>query len=321
MKKRFLPVIFGIALLSASCVQRPEGIASDSKMASVLADIELAEAWLQASGSSFSDSQRRALEEYIISKHGMTRAEFDSTMVWYARNPDVYYDLCELSEKELVKKRRKIEGRSVVDLESSDIWPYSDMAMFSPLQESDGMIFSVPVAQTAKGDQLRFKMRFSTPADGEALFGVQYVDGLAEFISKSISNAHRLDLTLRTDTSRQVERVFGSLSIDGLKRTIWADSIRITVIPFDSTQYYHRSSQRKVSPPSRRVIQKPELTDSVAGDTLKMSRSAENDAELKNTPEDGVKQTPPQFRKSPSAPLQLRHNKAAARLKENQTAE
>lgn len=314
MKKRLIPVILFFAMLSASCVQRPDGVASDSKMASVLADMELAEAWMQNSASTSSDSQRLALEEYIISRHGLTRQEFDSTLAWYARNPDAYYELCELSEKELVKKRRKLEGRSVQEIETSDLWPYSRMAIFSPLQESDGMTFSVPVSQSSKGDQLRLRMRFTSPTDVQARFGVQYDDGVSEFISRRVSNASRLDLTLRTDTSRQVERIFGNLSLEDLKKTIWADSIHITVLPFDSMQYYNRSAQYKVSPPRRRIAPKPtaEDSDSIAQKPDSTAQEATNVQPGVSVPKPG--EDTPREARTPGV-VKMLHNNSASRLK------
>lgn len=315
MRKIILLLILAVAGLSVSCVQRPKGIASDGEMASVLADIELAEALLQNEASSTSETRRRALEEYIISQHGLTRAEFDSTMVWYARNPDAYFDLCELSEKELAKKRRKLEGRPMGEIETSDVWPYPRTALFSPFQQSDGMVFSVPLGQTSNGDQLRLRMRFSSPADGEARFGVQYVDGESEYIIKRVSNASRLDLTVRSDTARQIERVFGNLSLDGLKKALWADSIHISVIPFDSTQYFNRSSQHKVAPPRRRVPLNVENRDTVS-QTPEDSSMLDLDS-ASNSTMDLERETPRRH----SERIGLRHNNSAARLKKTETAE
>lgn len=315
MKKIILPLILAVAGLFVSCVQRPKGIASDSKMASVLADMELAEALLQNEASSSSDAKRRALEEYIISQHGLTRSEFDSTMVWYARNPDAYFDLCELSEKELAKKRRKLEGKPLGGIETSDVWPYSRTALFSPFQQSDGMVFSVPLGQTSNGDQLRLRMRFSSPADGEARFGVQYVDGETEYILRRLSNASRLDLTVRTDTARQIERVFGNLSLDGLKNALWADSIHISVIPFDSTQYFNRNSQHKVAPPRRLIPISVEHRDSVPQTP---EDSASNNPDTTSNSSRGLERV---SHGSSSERVGLMHNNSAARLKKTGTAE
>lgn len=240
-------------------MRRPDGVASDSKMAPVLADLELGEAWLQQLSSSVSKDKREALREYVIKKHGLSSEEFDSTMSWYLRNPDAYYVLCELTEKQLLKRQKQLAGKTGLVIETANLWPYSRMLTLSPESDTDGIIFSIPTSDVAHGEQVRFKMRLDHQADGNALLGVEYETGEAEFITRRLSGASRVDMTLHTDTSKSVSRLFGNVSVNEIKTSrLWIDSISLSVQPFDSTKYYNRQSQHIINKPSRRI--KIELT-------------------------------------------------------------
>ena len=87
-----------VMAMSAACVRRPDGVLSDKDMVSLVADMELAEAYVQTGSRGAGEEERAALVDYVIKKHGLTREEFDTTMAWYGRNVDAYYDLCESVE-------------------------------------------------------------------------------------------------------------------------------------------------------------------------------------------------------------------------------
>lgn len=260
MKYLFRLISFILILTALACVRRPDGVASDSKMARVLADLELGEAWLQQASSSVSNDKRDALTEYVINKHGLSREEFDSTMSWYLRNPDAYYVLCELTEKQLLKKQKQLAGKTGLVIETANLWPYSRIVTLSPESDTDGIIFSIPTSDVTNGDQVRFKMRFDHQADGNALLGVEYESGESEYVTRHLSGASRVDVTLYTDSAKSVSRLFGNVAIDEIKTSrLWLDSISLSVQPFDSTKYYNRNSQHIIYKPSRRI--KVELND------------------------------------------------------------
>lgn len=271
MGSRFAHIVIAVALLfaGASCIRRPEGVASDRKMASVLADIELSRAVIQSTLSSADDSRSEAMLAYILESHGLTRAEYDSTMAWYGRNTDAYYELCDLADKELEKKRRKMERASDVSVEQSDLWPYSRMIRFSTRSESDGLTFSVPANGLDKGGRIRFKMRFNNTASGNATLGVEYADGSMQYVVRRMTEMPRVELTLQTDSGRVVSRISGDIRFNDLERkTVWADSVSLAALPFDSTSYYMITRQKEYSRPSRRKKPSPAQPDSLKNVTV-----------------------------------------------------
>lgn len=94
--KHLLSIAFCLLLLSA-CDDRPDGVMSKGKMERVLYDYHLAQAIGETSGR-HSEKSRDYIDA-VFQKHGITRAEFDSSMVYYNIHnedlKDIYEDLKE----------------------------------------------------------------------------------------------------------------------------------------------------------------------------------------------------------------------------------
>lgn len=258
-----------LTALSSSCVKRPEGVASDKKTAALVADLELAEAYIQSNPQYASEQKREALIEYIIENHGMSRAEYDSTMSWYARNVDEYYDLCDLVDRELARRRKKLTGQNVQEIASADLWPYPRQVMVWNLSGSNALEFSIPATQLESGQRLNMKMRVNGIANGQALLGVEYADGRKGYMSRYLSNARGIDLTFQTDTGRNVSRIFGNILLnDKRNRPLWLDSIYISALPFDSAEYHTTHGQRVYFEPKQRRKKKEEPKEELQEGTV-----------------------------------------------------
>lgn len=73
-----------------SCGGNKDALSRD-KMVEILHDIQLAEAIYQTKYNDFnSKEQKDALIQGILDKHGITQAELDSSLVWYADNAEIY---------------------------------------------------------------------------------------------------------------------------------------------------------------------------------------------------------------------------------------
>ena len=67
---------------------RPRGVLSSREMRSVLHDLHRADAILQVAGYNYGHDE--ALAKYyqqVLAKHGITQAQFDSSLVWYTDHP------------------------------------------------------------------------------------------------------------------------------------------------------------------------------------------------------------------------------------------
>lgn len=91
--KLFYRIVFvlGIILLLTACEGRPKGVLSQSKMTNVLTDLHKLDGYLAEKGFQYGHyPEKTPYYNFILKKHGITEAEFDSSLVWYTKNPKTF---------------------------------------------------------------------------------------------------------------------------------------------------------------------------------------------------------------------------------------
>lgn len=103
MRKYIYIVLLACALVGC----RPDGILSSRKMQAVLVDIHKTEAVMQAAGytsTAYADVEAKAY--YItLQKHEVTQAQFDSSLVWYTKHPQLFDKIYPKVRAQLEKER------------------------------------------------------------------------------------------------------------------------------------------------------------------------------------------------------------------------
>lgn len=82
-------VILLVAIMFSSC--RPSSVLSSREMRALLIDLHRADAVLQVAGYNYGHDE--AVAKYyqsVLDKHGVTQAQFDSSLVWYTDNPQIF---------------------------------------------------------------------------------------------------------------------------------------------------------------------------------------------------------------------------------------
>lgn len=132
MKMRWgVGMLLGGLMLLAGCKETvPSGVIQPRAMEDLLYDYHLAGAL--GNGLNYRENYKKeAYLNYVFSKHGVTRAEFDSSMVWYTRHTKelsaVYKSLQQRMEKDerLLKAqavRRESEISVSVSGDTVDVW-------------------------------------------------------------------------------------------------------------------------------------------------------------------------------------------------------
>lgn len=70
---------------------RPRHVLSNHEMRDVLYDLHRADGAIQVAGYNYShDQEVAAYYKHILDKHGITQAQFDSSLVWYTDNPQIF---------------------------------------------------------------------------------------------------------------------------------------------------------------------------------------------------------------------------------------
>lgn len=97
-------------LLCALCVVftscRPRGVLSAREMQSVLHDMHYTEAVLQVAGYNYGHDEAVAkYYQQVLDKHGITQAQFDSSIVWYTDHPQRFDKIYPRVVKDLEAER------------------------------------------------------------------------------------------------------------------------------------------------------------------------------------------------------------------------
>ena len=80
--------ILGIILALTACNGRPKGVLGQSKMTDVLTELHKLDGCLNEKGYQYGHYPDKApYYKFILKKYDITQAQFDSSLVWYTKNP------------------------------------------------------------------------------------------------------------------------------------------------------------------------------------------------------------------------------------------
>lgn len=119
-----LVLLFFLSLVGC----RPHGVLSSKQMRSVLYDLHRADAILQAAGYNYGhDEDVAKYYQAVMDKHGVTQAQFDSSLVWYTNNPQLFDKIYPRVVKELEANRdawqaQHDETQRLIGLELQEKW-------------------------------------------------------------------------------------------------------------------------------------------------------------------------------------------------------
>lgn len=105
---RYILPTLVLFMLAACEVKYPEDIIQPDKMEALLYDYHLAQTMsTEVTGDEY---KRKLYAEYVFDKHNVTKEEFDSSMVWYTRNPKHLYDIYSSLEERLTAEVEQAPG-------------------------------------------------------------------------------------------------------------------------------------------------------------------------------------------------------------------
>ena len=162
--------IFLLASCLTACqVKRPKVVISDAKMENVLYDYHIAKA--MGEEVPYTDGYKRVLYiESVFKKHGITQAEFDSSMVWFTRNPEVLTKIYEKVNARLKAERdvvnhliaiRDNKPKESLPGDSIDVWAWQRIYQLTGMPMDNKITFVLPSDTNFKDrDTLRWNVRF-----------------------------------------------------------------------------------------------------------------------------------------------------------------
>jgi len=123
-------IIVSIFLIFAACSNRPKGVLNQDDMVNLLTDMHKLDGVLIERGIMFSnDSTKTKYYNFVFAKYEITKANFDSSLVWYTKKPQEFNNiynkvLLNLSLQEKEVKSGKYHFIDSVELAKikSEIW-------------------------------------------------------------------------------------------------------------------------------------------------------------------------------------------------------
>lgn len=283
MKGRSRIQWYSIALLAfcltACQVKRPKDVLPDAKMENVLYDYHIAKA--MGEEVPYNESYKRLLYvESVYKKYGITQAVFDSSMVWYARNPEILTKVYEKVNLRLKAERdginhliamRDNKPKESLSGDSIDVWAWQRIYQLTGMPLDNKITFTLPSDTNFKDrDTLRWSVRFrfrnGMPDSLHApLMAMQILYDNDSIISSSqkVKKAGLKTISLSADSIGKIKEVRGFIyyPVQKSSKSLLVDRI--------SLMRYHADSLA-IAP-----------TDSIAADSLKKDSVRKKPVEIK----------------------------------------
>jgi hypothetical protein len=208
--------------LSSCGKEIPDEIIQPSKMEKVLYDYHLT---LGMSENS-KNTEKEARKNYIFQKHGITSAEFDSSMVWYTRESkelmSIYENLNKRFKREyehverLLESREEANTRSFASGDTVDIWMKEDILWFTKAPLNNRLTFEIKADSTFHPrDAFNWNMNYYFMAEGEAIMGLNviYENDSVIGMTKSITESGPQSIYLHTDSAYNIKALNGFIYV------------------------------------------------------------------------------------------------------------
>lgn len=238
-----------LGIIAVACSRVPDGVLSQKEMQAVQVDMQLAEAIVNNTGGNFpDDAHKEALYQSVFRKHKITQAVYDSSLIWYGRNLDVYmkvYDRVYADLEKRIKELGDVQASvvSTVNSDSIDIWTLASHLTFEPKALFNGVTFDIsPESNYSSGSSfvlglnvwgLNAKMR-RTP---EVRLSVDQGDTILT-VNTIITKDGYSETTLRSLPTKQVKRVFGYIRLNNADSAsyykVYADSLSLMKYKYGS---------------------------------------------------------------------------------------
>ncbi len=220
---------YGIAALTlcllAACSKTPDGILSEKEMQAVELDIQLAKAMISVENKQFADSLQRAeLFQSVFRKHGITQAVYDSSLIWYGRNLDIYMDIYDRILKDLNERQNALgdvqaSAAPVSTQDSVDIWPRRSFVRLEPRAAFNGVTFDIrPEVNYSSGSSFVLSMSVwgmdQLKAQQPEIRICADLGDTTVVVNDKIRNDGYHETVLKTIPTKRVKRVYGYIFLN-----------------------------------------------------------------------------------------------------------
>ncbi len=261
-RNKFLTILLSFALLlPAACkIKRPDNLIPEDKMKDILTDYHMAKAI--SNDLPYNESYKKeAYKNYVFMKHGITESEFDSSLVWYARNTKeielIYEDIekrisSRLSTVDNIMRQRENKFLKKSSSDSTDIWGGAKFYFLGTMPNNSLLFFSEDIDTTFhRRDEIKFKANFDFIKGNEnqkAIASISLLyrnDSIANF-SKDITKSGFDSIQFVTSDKQDINKLYLSIYLTN-DYTETKDSMSLYIKDFSFMRYrYNDKPKTKV---------------------------------------------------------------------------
>ena len=167
-------------MASVSCIDRPESVLSDDEMVDLLVDVHRSEGLLelQKGQSSANEQYQQAVMASVLVKHGVTREQYDSSLMWYAKHLKLFVRVYSHVEERL-SEEHDVWNLMVADSKDFDVseagdsvelWTLRDYLVLDAERRTDYRLWEIQTdSNYVAGDTLRWTFDVSKLTKGQKL--------------------------------------------------------------------------------------------------------------------------------------------------------
>ena len=275
-----------LAVVMVACkVERPGYVLSDGVMEKVLYDYHIAKA--MGENLDYNEQYKRTLYlNAVFKKHNITQAQFDTTMAWYARHPEVVNEVYDIVRERLMASRENYnhlvslrDGKPTRSKagDSIDVWIWDRIHMLSGMPLDNKLMFTLPSDDNYQAsDTIKWTVGFKFLSEQlvdttkRPIMAMQVAYAKDTIVSAlcRIDSSQVAQLVLQADTLGDIKELRGFIyyPTNQPKQTLLIDSVSLMryhqtndSIPATTDDKKEEKIELEVPQTSQRKIQPTEL--------------------------------------------------------------
>jgi len=220
-------LLCGLIFLLVACNNRPKGVLNQSEMTDVLTDLHKLDGSLSTKGYGYIlDSTNSNYYNSVLEKRDVTKAEFDSSLVWYTKNPKkfekIYANvLIRLTSLDEEVKKGKYHPVDSIALARTKVNIWTKRSLYNLTKDSarTRLDFEIKDNNLLMGDAyiLKFFQRIA-PEDSctnqHVVLRINYANGKSDSVYQTAHNdslLRRYTFRLPANKKLKIKSVSGSL--------------------------------------------------------------------------------------------------------------
>ena len=242
MKRLPFIIVLLIVMLQA-CKSQPDYVIPKDEMVDLLVDVHKTEAVITLNYHNYNtDEKKSTMREAVYMRHNTTKELFDTSLVWYGNNLDVYIDIykqvIEQLEEENAEIKELIAQENIQTLtaegDTVNIWKLQPWHLFDSNKGSNILSFSIDRDDNFKMRDL-FRLRLhviNAPVGSESphiYMAARHSDNVIHYNSSIIYKDGWATLEVESDSVNEITDLYGYISMppDKYRHVMYIDSIEL----------------------------------------------------------------------------------------------